>query len=134
MTTTIEALQIACPEMREIEFENIRKGDVIARDHSDGDVLVRTAFRREDGRYWVDEDGGMVAERSESVSHYLLHRPKLELPAEPGAMVRVAENIYIRLDGAIWRNMRSGFTVEDLFILSTNWERVYLTTQEPDDA
>ena len=134
MTTTIEALKLACPDMREIEFENIRKGDLIARYHSDGDVLVRTAFRQEDGRYWVDEYGCIVAERSESVSHYLLHRPERELPAEVGEMVRVAENIYIRINGAIWRNMRSGFTVEDQYVRSTSWERVYLTTQEPDDA
>ena len=139
MTTTIEALQLACPEMREIEFENIRKGDLIARYHSDGDVLVRTAFRRADGSYWVDKAGCVVAERSKIASHYLLHRPKLELPAEPGAMVRVKFSDYNEINLRLqsngqWLSLETELHYSNHFFDELNWERVYLTTQEPDDV
>lgn len=132
MTTTIEALQIACPDMRPIKFEDIRKGDVIARDHSDGDVLVRTAFRRADGSYWVDKDGCVVAECSKIASHYLLYRPKLELPTDEGALVRTPGGELALRTPVGWREFGNNVAVEERYLNEVGWERVYLTTQEPD--
>ena len=136
MTTTLEALQIACPDMRPIAFEDIRKGDVLVRDFCDGDFVVRKACQL-DGSFWRNERHNIAARSDIADRYYLLYRPKPELPTEVGAMVRVKElpnvwAIFVKKDG-LWLSLKNELHYEDSFFDTLKWERVYLTTKEPDD-
>ena len=134
MTTTIEALQLACPDMREISFNEVREGDVIARHDGNDDYIVRTAHHFvEKWAEWVCADSYRVADKDSQM--FLLHRPKRELPTEGYAMVRNKHTgtlFILASDG--WINALGGHSVTTEYVESIVWERVYLTTQESDNA
>ena len=132
MTTTLEALNIACPGVREIEFDEIRKGDTIARHDGDDDYIIRTAHHLLGRTEWVCHRDYRVAKNDDGRVR-LIHRPERMLPTKQGALVRWCGHLYCVVDDVNMRDIVRGHLTARRVIENGEWESVYLTTEEPGD-
>lgn len=141
MTKTIPAeLQAAFSNARVIEFDDIRKGDVIS--WLDRGVLraIGTAARRE-GNSWRSEADHPLAWNDET--NILIHRPKRELPKGHMSIIRLAKSLpgskgdsvlYARLPISGWAPVGyTGVERPDSAFDGVEWEEVFIAEEEPSE-
>lgn len=132
------------PNAKPIAFEDIRKGDLIARPRK-GVTLVsyateQTAFHGT--AKWLSEDPETFA-AIRGRDHYLVHRPAPAPPTTPGAMIRITDSGEYRDDnigevltcnefgdfiGPHTRLGRHAITAHGIA-----WEQVWYTTIDPEE-